>query len=246
MTWALFDLDDTLLDHDSFARFLIHILRRNPIRLILALAVLPFVSVLLARRRWKLRGASLLLWVGTVGVRQTALDDIVRRYVNGLRARDRLRPAGSDALELHFENGDQVVVVTACAELLAVPLCQDIDSRIEVVGSALRRQYGGFISGRHCHGGRKVEMLAERGVVDGVIAAYGDSQSDAPMLNLARTAFLINMAAPVASRVRAQLSRPDKVVVADWPIRESDTGKVNRSGTADGAGGSRFSTPADE
>ncbi len=125
MPTVLFDLDDTLLDHDSFTRFLNRLLRRNPVRLIAAAVLLPFVALLLARPRWKLRGASLLLWVATVGIRQTSFDAIVDRYVTDMRVRERLRQAGAEALDRHIQQGDTVVVVTASADLLALRLCVD-------------------------------------------------------------------------------------------------------------------------
>jgi len=218
MPTVLMDLDDTLLDHDSFTRFLNRLLRRNPVRLIAAAVLLPFVALLLARPRWKLRGASLLLWVATVGIRQTSLDAIVDRYVTDMRVRERLRQAGAEALDRHIQQGDTVVVVTASADLLALRLCVDIDPRIEVVASSLRRRFGGLVSGRHCHGRRKVEMLVERGLADEVVAAYGDSLADAPMLDLARKAFLINMSASTIARVRAALVRPEEIVEVTWPV----------------------------
>lgn len=223
MPWALFDLDDTLLDHDSFARFTVHLLRRNPVRAAGAVLLSPLIAVLLTRRTLRLHAGSVLLWLGTVGMSDAGLDKIVRNYVQGLEVTRRIRPDGADALEKHFLAGDNVAVVTACAEQLAVPLCRAIDPRIQVVGSTLRRRMGGLVADLHCHGARKVERLASSDVKGEIVAGYGDSTSDAPMLDLARTAVLVNLSETAAEEIRRQLKGPDSVVFAHWPAPGSDT-----------------------
>lgn len=217
MTWALFDLDDTVLDHDSFERFTIHLLRRNPVRMAGAVVLLPVIGVLLVRRTWRIHAGSLLLWLGTVGIGDVALAEFVQRYLDGLGIAGRIRPGAADALEKHFLAGDHVAVVTACAEHLAGPLCHAIDPRILVVGSTLKRRAGGLVADRHCHGARKVDMLVESGVDGEIVACYGDSSSDAPMLDLAQTAVLVNLSEKDARQIREHLTRPDRVMLVDWP-----------------------------
>ncbi|GAB3689809.1 HAD family hydrolase [Nocardiopsis oceani] len=217
MSWALFDLDDTLLDHDSFARFTGHLLRRNPLRAAGTLLLSPLVALLLHRRTWRIHAGSVLLWIGTVGMSDAELDRIVQRYLHRLNVNDRIRPGGADAMAQHFHANDNVAVVTACADVLALPLCRAIDPRIQVVASTLRRRAGGLVADRHCHGGRKVEMLTESGVEGEIVAGYGDSAADGPMLDLARTAVLVNLPERTAKVLRGHLTGPDRVVFADWP-----------------------------
>ena len=223
MAWALFDLDDTLLDHDSFARFSVHLLRRNPARLAAALLLSPLGAAAFTRRAWRIRAGSILLWLGTVGVSDLRLDRIVQGYLRQLGVSDRIRPGGAEALARHFAAGDGVTVVTGCAERLAVPLCRAIDPRIRVVASTLRRRWGGLVADRHCYGPRKVEMLAETeaGIGTGgeIVAGYGGSVSDGPMLDLARTAVLVNLPEAVAEEMRGRLTGPARVVRVDWPPR---------------------------
>ncbi|USY18797.1 haloacid dehalogenase-like hydrolase [Nocardiopsis exhalans] len=223
VTWALFDLDETLIDHDSFARFTVHLLLRDPVRLAAAVLFLPLIGAAFTRRSWRVNAGSVLLWLGTVGVSGTRLDRIVRDHVRRLGVRGRLLPDGEAALAEHFRAGHDVAVVTGCAELVAVPLCREIDPRIRVVASTLRRRWGGLVADRHCYGPRKVEMLTEAGVGNGsggeVVAAYGDSPADAPMLDLARTAVLVNLPEATAEGMRVQLTGPDRVVRVDWPAR---------------------------
>ena len=224
MSWALFDLDHTVLDHDSFTRFTVHLLRRNPVRAAGAILVMPVVAVLFARRVWRVHAGSVLLWLGTVGMSDARWVTILRDYVHRLGVGGRTRPDGADALAEHFGAGDEVVVVTACAEQLAVPLCRAIDPRIHVVGSTLKRCLGGLVAERHCHGTRKVQMLTEFGVDGDVVAGYGDSVSDGPMLDLARTAVLVNMPASAAEELRGRLRGPDRVVCTHWPASKDRAG----------------------
>lgn len=215
MPWALFDLDDTLLDHDSFRRFTAHLLRRNPLRLATAVALTPAVALLYSRRRWRAHAGSLLLWTGTVGLGDTNLRLIVTDHLRRLRVRERLRPGGIEALAGHLRVGHDVAVVTGSAELLAVPLCREIDPRIRVVGSTLRRRLGGLVADRHCHGSRKVTMLTEAGVTGEIVAAYGDDVADRAMLDAANTAYLVNMAESAEVELRERLL--GRVVSVHWP-----------------------------
>jgi hypothetical protein len=74
MSWALFDLDDTLLDHDSFARFTVHLLRRNLVRASGVVLLSPLIAVLFSRRAWRLQpGRSCCGWA----VQQSATGDHV-------------------------------------------------------------------------------------------------------------------------------------------------------------------------
>lgn len=217
MAWALFDLDDTVIDHDSFARFTVYLLRRNPVRLAGAALLSPLLMAARTRRAWRVHAGSVLLWLGTVGVSDTRLDRIVQEYLRRLGVSERIRPGAADALARHFTAGEDVAVVTGCAEQLAVPLCRAITPRIRVVASTLKRRWGGLVADRHCYGSQKVEMLAGAGVGGEIVAGYGDSAADGPMLDLARTAVLVNLPGAVAEEVSGQLTGPERVVCVDWP-----------------------------
>ena len=116
-----------------------------------------------------------------------------------------------------------VAVVTACADRLALALCREIDPRVRVVSSTLRRRWGGLVAERHCHGWSKVRMVAEAGVRGEIWAAYGDSPSDAAMLDLARVAYLVNLSGEAAERLRERLTGPERVECVRWPVSEPRT-----------------------
>ncbi|MET9712346.1 haloacid dehalogenase-like hydrolase [Nocardiopsis alba] len=219
MNRALFDLDDTLIDHDSFTRFTFSLLKRSPLRMLGAALTVPALLVLLSRGSWRVHAGSILLWTGTVGVADSGLDRLVREHVAALRVGERIRPDAGRALAAHLDAGEEVVVVTGCAERLAVPLCREIDPRIRVVGSTLRRRAGGWVALRHCRGRGKVEMLVEAGLAEDVVAAYGDGLSDVPMLDLARTAVLVGLSESAEKKARARLVGPERVLSVRWPAR---------------------------
>ncbi|PWV57642.1 hypothetical protein [Nocardiopsis sp. L17-MgMaSL7] len=93
-----------------------------------------------------------------------------------------------------------------------------------MVSSTLRRRWGGLVAERHCHGSSKARMVAEAGVRGGEIsAAYGDSPSDAAMLDLARVAYLVNLSGEAAERLRERLTGPERVECVRWPVRGPHT-----------------------
>lgn len=75
--WVIFDLDETIVDHDTSQRFLGHLLKRSLPRRIAALLALPIVAPLLVTNRWKPRGASILLWIATVGTNEHQRDALL-------------------------------------------------------------------------------------------------------------------------------------------------------------------------
>lgn len=188
--WAVFDLDETIIDHDTFGKYLVHLLLRQRWRAVIALAVLPVAGPMSLTRRWKARGASILLWIATVGVSEQTLTDVVNSYVQNLEVRRRCYREALAEIQRLMDNGTAVAVVTASAEVLARPICAEIDHRIVVLGSKLTRRAGGLVANYHCYGPKKVEPVRSLG--GQVEAAFGDSRSDLPMLELAEQMILVN------------------------------------------------------
>lgn len=217
--WVVFDLDETVIDHDTFGRFLAHLLRRNTARAAAALLVLPLVGPLIATRRFKARGASVLVWIATVGVSDDSLGKLVQGYVAELGTISRCYREALSEIGAQLKAGHKVAVVTASAEILARPLCHEIDPRLVVVGSRLKRIAGGLVAAEHCYGENKVAPVhALRGPVR---AAYSDSASDLPMLRLAEEVVLVNASPGVERKVRRALEdRPLRLVT--WSTALAD------------------------
>lgn len=195
MDTVVFDLDGTLLEGDSTVEWLRGLLLSSWLRFAAAILILPVALVLVRFLRSRLFGASLLLWIATVGYdEEQLLAQATQFAANFRRERTRLRwrNMGIDTLQQHLEAGHRVVVVTAAPACLAERLLEPWASRLLVIGSSLRRSAGGWIGGRHCSGAEKCRVLAERGYGDRWEYAYTDSDDDVPILAAADNAFIVN------------------------------------------------------
>lgn len=202
--WIVFDLDETVIDHDTFSRFLVHLLCRDPWRVVLALLILPVAGFFLATRRLKAQGASSLLWIATIGVSDEAFEELADDYVTTLGVKSRCYPEAVAEIEMLFEAGYKIAVVTASAEVLASRIVQEIDPRLALRGSHLKRVAGGLVADYHCYGANKITHV--RAFCETARAVYSDSASDTPMFSLADEVVLVNAHPKVERRVRRALS----------------------------------------
>lgn len=212
--WVVFDLDETVIDHDTFSRFLVHLLRRDSWRVVLAFLVLPIAGLFLAARRLKALGASLLLWIATIGVSDEDFANLADDYVTNLAVASRCYPGAVTEIETLFDAGYRVAVVTASAEVLARRIVQEIDPRLTLSGSRLKRVAGGLVAAEHCYGANKV--LHVRALCGTVHAAYSDSSSDTPMFRVADEVVLVNAPPKVERRVRRALADDQPLRCVMW------------------------------
>ena len=213
----MFDLDKTLLSADSTVTWIRSLLRANPWKLIAVLPVLPFALVVLHVPSARHAGASVLLWIATIGLDRPALersiDAFATRFERGLQE-IRWFDDGMKKLREHIARGDRIVVVTAAPKWLAERLLVSFGDDLQVIGSSLRRAGGGWILERHCRGGEKCSMLLEAGYGEAWRYAYSDSDDDAPMLARAKEAFLVNASAKIQRRAAARGA--SHAVVMSW------------------------------
>jgi phosphatidylglycerophosphatase C len=214
---AVFDLDKTLLSADSTAVWMRSLLQTSPLRMTAALVALLPALILLKPTSTRGIGASMLLWIATVGLDERALkknmDAFVSRVENGSRAL-RWFNDGVDKVREHVARGHRVVVVTAAPQWLAERLLSSVDAEVQVIGSTLRRTSRGWVISRHCRGQEKCTMLAEAGYGDAWRWSYSDSDEDAPMLARAQDAFLVN--ASERTQRRAAREGVTHAVVVYW------------------------------
>ncbi len=102
-----------------------------------------------------------------------------------------LRDKAIEQLKKHLENGDEVTVVSASAEDWVLPFCKAqgikcIASKMQKVDNKLT----GKLSGLNCNGEEKVNRIKKVYNLQeyDTIIAYGDSNGDKQMLNLATSA----------------------------------------------------------
>src|SRR5262249_27070249 len=160
---AVFDLDGTLLAGDSTAAWLRMLLRSSWLRCAVASITLPAWLCLVWFPTSRRIGASILLWIATVGYDQNALVESIEAFVKSFEQGEcslRWRNDGLSAMDRHLAAGDGVLVVTAAPVWLAQRL---VGSRSRVLGSTLTRRWGGWVIGHHCYGKKKCRALEQNG-----------------------------------------------------------------------------------
>lgn len=100
-----------------------------------------------------------------------------------------IRPEALDRIKWHQKCGHRVVLVSASPENWLKGWCHGFG--IECIATILEicdERVTGRIQGKNCHGQEKVRRIKEKYDLEGfeVIHAYGDSQSDMPMLGIAK------------------------------------------------------------
>ena len=210
-TVAVFDFDHTLTARDSFGLFCRWLLRRSPWRYALVLLTLPVTAPLMAWRRTRRPPVQFIVWVATLGMRHESLADFIAAHLDEFRAP--LLEQGMARVARHLADGHRVVIATGSLEALArANLSAAGHGAIDVVGSTMRGRLGGLVADRHCHGHRKIEMLAERGYPPPWDYVYTDNSADLPILREAKAGFLIDPKASCRARVAQALGRELEVL----------------------------------
>lgn len=198
---VVFDFDHTLYDGDSFGHVLRWMLRRNPLRSVVAIAASVVFGPMVAWLPTRRRGISGYVWIGTFGLHgRRSFDSLLDRYVETHREeiRQRLLPVALEVFRQHRADGDRVVVATgAPPELARAILAFVAHQDVPVIGTAVGPRFGAVVATRHCHNEEKMRMLEERGYGE-IAAAYSDSSADLPLLKAAHAPVVVN---PKAGRV---------------------------------------------
>ena len=193
---AVFDLDDTLLNWDSTAAWILSRATQSYWRFALSALALPFAGPLIVPPQFRRWGTSVFLWIATFGLSERALRISFDRFADDVKSGEQPRVAWHDRglaeLRRYLDEGGRVAVATAAPLWIAAPLLARIDSRIIVAGSKLHRFLGGWILSDHCRHERKCKALRGMGFDESWSAAYTDSFDDLPILSRARGAFAVN------------------------------------------------------
>lgn len=198
---VVFDFDGTLVSRDSFLDFLFGYCSRRPARLLLVGLLLPLALALTLRSQR--RAASLLLWGVTLCTSTRSFARALSRY-----ARDTLPASANDAIFLELSEqiqaGHRVVIATGSMPLLVRGLlrARQLDP-IAVVGSRLRRCWGGLVMETHCVGRTKVRELSRRLGISEWSTVYTNSFADRALLSPARHITLVSPSARTLKRTQA-------------------------------------------
>lgn len=188
-TVVIFDFDGTLVSRDSIIDFSLRYCARRPARLLMVMAMLPLA--LLLRLSSLSAASSALLWAMTFGASTRKFVVALRRYAR-LTLPRYAHEAIFAELERHLGAGDRVVIATGSVPLLAQGLLRARDlMRLPVVGSRMRRRWGGLVAVTHCVGRVKVNELKRKFDIESWVSVYTDSFADRSLMSRARDVTLV-------------------------------------------------------
>lgn len=203
---VLFDFDGVLIRGDSFALFVRSRYAGSAWRKGVALLASPLLLLTwpLSRRL----PLYVLVRIALLGLREPRYRAIADSFAATLARRPKqFCRDGLSQLRRHQAQGDRVIVVTGCEEVLANGILRELGlGGVEVLASQLRSGWLGVRPRRHNVGRRKVQSLAEHGV-EAWQVAYGDSMHDVAMLKQATEAVLVNATPKLCKRVEKALGR---------------------------------------
>ena len=218
---VVFDFDHTLYDGDSFGHVLRWLLKRNPLRSVVAIAASVVLGPMVAWLPTRRRGISGYVWIGTFGLHgRRSFDALIDRYVETHReeVRQRLLPVALEVFRGHRANGDRVVVATGAPPELARAILGFVAHQdVPVIGTAVGPRFGAVVATRHCHNEEKVRMLEERGYGE-VAVAYSDSSADLPLLRAARAPVVVNPKSKRVEMFRRVL--PPGTPILNWGCKD--------------------------
>ena len=200
---VVFDFDGTLVTRDSFLDFAFGYCVRRPARFLLVVACLPLSLVLAMHSRS--HGASLLLWALTLGTSTRSFAAALRRY-----ASDTLPSYADEAvfveLARQIQAGKRVVIATGTMPILVRGLLSARKlGAIPIVGSRLRRRFGGLVAETHCIGTTKVRELQRKLGIRQWSTVYTDSFADRPLLRGAKNITLVSPSSRTLARTQRMI-----------------------------------------
>jgi len=208
---VVFDLDKVLLGGDASTLFLRGRLRSAPWRAVPLLLAAPLLLVGSAIPWTRPITARLMTRLAVGGSAAADVDDVAAAYRSVLEVKP--RAAVGDAIarvRKHRAEGEEVVVATACEEVLARGFVAAIGlGDLDVVGST-----GALWPPRvrWAMGESKVRLLSERGHPPPWTAVYSDSTSDLPLFAGTDRPVLVNADERAARTVERVLGRRPETV----------------------------------
>lgn len=218
---VVFDFDHTLYDGDSGSHLFAWLIRRNPLRLLVALLATPILGPMVALLPTRRRGVSGYVWIATFGLHRVRdFNRVIDAYVLGHEAdiRRRLLPQALQVFARHRKAGDRVIVATGAPPELARAILGFVAHQdVPVIGSLVGPRLGAVTAKRHCHSEEKMRMLRERGY-GRIEVAYSDSTADLPLLKAARSPRVVN---PKRGRVAFfREALPPGTPILNWGCRD--------------------------
>jgi HAD superfamily hydrolase (TIGR01490 family) len=217
-TAAIFDLDSTLVDIDTFPAFLLSALRARPGRLVPA----SWLPIAYAAYALKMRDNSWLketfLHAICGGISEQKLRPLTSSFVQRL-LKHHVPHGASDSLRLHREAGHRLMLVTASLDIYVTDLASELGFD-DVICTQSERGPTGALTGRllgsNCYGPQKllrVQQAFAGDRADWEIVAYSDHKTDFPLLEWADVGIAIN-----PTRAHAEIAERAGIPIVDWSL----------------------------
>lgn len=190
MDLALFDFDNTITRQDMFTAFIRYATptrRRTLFSLLLMPVILGYKSNLISASVCR----RIVVYCGFRGMRREEAQLLGKHFCDDKIA-DQIRPRAIDKLGWHKARGDKIIVVSASLDLYLRHWCEK--QGVELLCSELadnQNVLNGKYKGKDCTGSEKARRIrCHLDLQDfDTIYAYGDSEEDLAMLELAQIKF---------------------------------------------------------
>ncbi len=221
MPIVVFDFDHTLTTCDSTAKFFAWRLRNSGWRLLILALLTPLWLVFSCTKPTRVWPIHFSVWLATLFTSDQAFFALQQQFVGPILAPGSsselgfLLGDGKQALARHQANGDQIVVATgAISSLVQLILEAESIQNLSVVGSTLKRRWGGLVADQHCLGPNKLRMLNAAGFKPPYSSVYSDHSADFPIFKHALAAVLVNPKAKCVAKL--QQSLPESLRIEHW------------------------------
>jgi phosphatidylglycerophosphatase C len=187
MDLALIDFDGTITTRGVYPEFLWFAVPRRR-QLTAGILVSPAVAAYKCRLLSEPSVRNVLSRASFLGEDPARVRALGEQFVMDVLP-DMIRPVALERIAWHKDRGDRVVVVSASLDAYLIPWCRAL--ALDLICTELEIAPNGRLTGRYvrgdCYGQEKVRRIRERlPLADyGAIYAYGDTEDDRPMLDLA-------------------------------------------------------------
>lgn len=194
-TVAFFDFDGTLTRRDSLLPFL-RMVAGTPLFVLRMVLLLPVLAAYATKFLRNDVAKEIVIARFLHGMDMEELRQLGRQFAND-RLPGLLRPAGTERLRWHQQQGHACVLVSASLDTYLAPWAHAmgfddwITSSLETDDSG---KFNGHLSGGNCFGEEKVRRIKSwlTGKKINLCYAYGDSPGDLPMLRMANEGYLLS------------------------------------------------------
>lgn len=194
-TVAFFDFDGTLTRRDSLLPFL-RMVAGTPLFVLRMVLLTPVLAAYAANFLRNDVAKEIVIARFLQGMDMEELRQSGRRFAND-RLPLLLRPAGTERLRWHQQQGHACVLVSASVDIYLAPWAHAMGFDDWITSSLATDDVGRFngrLRGSNCFGEEKVRRIKRwlSGKEVSRCYAYGDSPGDLPMLRMANEGYLLS------------------------------------------------------